>query len=398
MSAEASPARFFRDGAWATDERLRVYPSIFLVFYAIALIGWALTGHGGLRDATERPYFPDFLQFAAAGQLAWTGDAPAIWDFAGHQVKVAPFGLVGLEGYWGFPYPPNAVIFVAWLGFLPYLPGALVWVGATLASAWAVVRRIVPGHPALVFAFPAVFVNAAHGQNGFLTAAAVGGALLALPSQPIVTGLCIGVLAFKPQFGVLIPIALVAGGYGRAFAASTAAVALFVGVSWVAWGTGAWLAFLHSLSTSGQMVVETSSIGKSVTVMSAVRLVGGGGTLASAAQAGATLTVAAAIAWLWSRDVSLDLKCAGLAIAIPLASPYAFDYDLTVFGVGLAFLAREGLRDGFRPWEITMIAAGWLLPLFGRPVAFGLGVPLGAPVLASLLALVLVRARTQVAR
>jgi hypothetical protein len=52
-------------------------------------------------------------------------------------------------------------------------------------------------------AFPAVFINVGHGQNGFLTAALLGGALHWLDRKPWLAGILIGMLAYKPQFGVL---------------------------------------------------------------------------------------------------------------------------------------------------------------------------------------------------
>ena len=56
-----------------------------------------------------------------------------------------------------------------------------------------------------------MFVNVGHGQNGFLTAALLGGALHWLDRRPWLAGVLIGCLAYKPQFGVLIPVALLAG-------------------------------------------------------------------------------------------------------------------------------------------------------------------------------------------
>ena len=67
----------------------------------------------------------------------------------------------------------------------------------------------------LALAFPAVLVNLGHGQNGFLTAALLGGALVVLDRRPIVAGILFGLLVYKPQFGLMIPLALVAGGHWR---------------------------------------------------------------------------------------------------------------------------------------------------------------------------------------
>ena len=50
----------------------------------------------------------------------------------------------------------------------------------------------------LALAFPAVLVNIGHGQNGLLTAPLIGGALAVLDRRPIVAGILIGLLAYKP--------------------------------------------------------------------------------------------------------------------------------------------------------------------------------------------------------
>ena len=76
----------------------------------------------------------------------------------------------------------------------------------------------------LALAFPAVFVNIGHGHNGFLTAALLGTALVALDRRPIVAGMLFGLMAYKPQFGVMIPLVLIATGRWRAFAAAAATV------------------------------------------------------------------------------------------------------------------------------------------------------------------------------
>ena len=76
----------------------------------------------------------------------------------------------------------------------------------------------------LALAFPAVYVNLAHGQNGFLSAALLGGSLLILDQRPKLAGVLIGLLAYKPQFGVLIPLVLIATGRWTVIAAAAATV------------------------------------------------------------------------------------------------------------------------------------------------------------------------------
>jgi hypothetical protein len=88
----------------------------------------------------------------------------------------------------------------------------------------------------VALAFPAVFVNIGHGQNGFLTAALLGGALHLLDRGPWLAGVLIGLLAYKPQFGVLIPVALLAGGRWNTIGAA-AAVAALAAISFVTLGS-----------------------------------------------------------------------------------------------------------------------------------------------------------------
>jgi arabinofuranan 3-O-arabinosyltransferase len=48
----------------------------------------------------------------------------------------------------------------------------------------------------------------------------------------VLAGICLGLLTYKPQFGLLFPIALIAVGHWRVFvSASVTAIAMFV-VSW----------------------------------------------------------------------------------------------------------------------------------------------------------------------
>jgi hypothetical protein len=79
--------------------------------------------------------------------------------------------------------------------------------------------------------------------------------------------------------------------------------------------------------------------------------------------------LAASIAWLWHSDAAFELKAAALALGSLLATPYVLDYDFVVLAVAIAFFARHGLRHGFRDFEISLLAAAWIVPLLSRSVA-----------------------------
>jgi hypothetical protein len=64
---------------------------------------------------------------------------------------------------------------------------------------------------------------------------------------------------------------------------------------------------------------------------------------------------AVAVAALWRCKVSFEIKAAGLATAIPLASAYIQAYDLTLLTVALSFLYRHRSFDR-RDWAAVSCA------------------------------------------
>ena len=54
-----------------------------------------------------------------------------------------------------------------------------------------------------ILAFPPFSSTPEHGQNGFLSAALIGGGALLLDKRPVLAGLCFGALVYKPQLAVM---------------------------------------------------------------------------------------------------------------------------------------------------------------------------------------------------
>jgi hypothetical protein len=260
----------------------------------------------------------------------------------------------------------------------------------------ATMRAILPRPETLLIAaaFPAVFVNIGHGQNGFLTTALLGGALHLLDRRPWLAGVLIGLLTYKPQFGVLIPIALLAGGRWRTIGAAVTTSAGLLALSFVALGGGVWHAFADSMNFTQTVVLEQGGTGweKIQSIFSAVRMWGGSVQLAYAVQIALAAMLAASLAWLWRSDAAFELKAAALAVGSLLATPYVLDYDLVVLGIAVAYLARLGLSEGFRAGEISLLAAAWLAPLLSRYVAQAIAIPPGLFVLLALYVFILRRA------
>ena len=243
----------------------------------------------------------------------------------------------------------------------------------------------------LALAYPAVFINLGHGHNGFLTAALFGGALLTLDSRPILSGILIGCLAYKPQFGLLIPLVLMVTGRWRTFFAAAATVALMALAVTAMFGSDVWHAFLASGEFTRKVVLEQGGTGwhKIQSVFSWARMWGAGLPLAYAAQAIATVSVAASLVVVWRGRAAFAIKAAALLIGSILATPYSLDYDLMLIAPAIAFLAADAMERKMKrgtaandvPWEKTILAALWLAPLIARSFAEFTHIPLGVPVM-----------------
>jgi hypothetical protein len=392
-----------RSGSWLTGERVWAYALIMVGLSMAAIAIWIVLADD-LIDRNGKPLGTDFSNVWSAGTLVLDGAPEASYDPASHyEAQREAFGGRDVPFY-GWHYPPMFLGMAALLALFPYGLALALWMAGTLAGYLAAMRVIVPtqalGAVMLVaLAYPAVFVNIGHGQNGFLTAALLGGALVLLDRKPVVAGVLIGLLAYKPQFGVLIPLVLAATGRWQSFAAAAITVLVAAGLSFLAFGTETWLAFGESTNFTRDHVLEAGGTGwqKIQSAFAAARSWGAPTGMAYGLQALFAVSAAISLTWLWRSQAAFALKAAALAAASLLATPYVLDYDMMVLAVALAFFAAHGFERGFLPYEKTLLAAVWLTPLIARSVAGATGVPLGFIAIAVLFILILHRAVSDLA-
>ena len=400
-------ARFIdilRSGSWLTRERVRLVAIALLVAFAVGA-GFLIATSDGLNDRFGRPLGTDFSNVYAAGTYVRDGKPTAPFkpakQFAREQAIFGP-----ATQFYGWHYPPFFLGLAGLLATMPYWLALIVWQGVTLGLYLLSIRAIVVPHPEamsghfwllLALAFPAVFVNLGQAHNGFLTAALIGAALVMLVERPILAGILIGCLAYKPQFGLLIPLVLIASGRWRVFAAAAATVALLALAVTLAFGPEVWTAFLASTKFTRTIVLEQGDTGwyKIQSVFAWVRMWGAGLALAYALQGAVTLAIAAPLVWLWRSPAAFPLKAAGLLIGSVLATPYSLDYDLMLLAPAIAFLAVDGMQRGFAPWEKTLLAALWIVPLIARSVPQATLIPLAVPIMLLAFAQLLRRAMNE---
>ena len=384
---------FFREAAWLTQRRICGYASVLVAASAV-MIAWLLMGHG-IDDPLGRPVGTDFVSF-------WTVSWALLHDRA--QAVYSPETLAALEHtieggtgpFYAWLYPPIALLFIYPLALLPYLWSLLIWLSAAAVLYLTALWRILP-RPLTLWAglaFPAVLITIEHGQNALLTAGLMSWALLLLSRRPVTAGILIGLLIFKPQFGLLIPLALIAGGHWRTLIAASVTGIVLTAVTIVLFGAHIWTDFL-SVMPLARDVLDLGLVPtyKMQSVYAALRLLEAPLAAAYGLQALATFAGALLVLWVWRQPNDQDLKNATLVAATLLATPFVLDYDLMLLAPVIAWLTAKGLQSGMLPWERIILAAACLDPFIARVVGQYAHIGLTPIIVVALLILIVRRIR-----
>jgi hypothetical protein len=341
-------------------------------FAALYLLYFVILCRAGtwIVDSTGLPIYTDFAAWWAAGMQALHGNPVALYDpeeFA--KIQSALFGP-SQAFYPNWPsYPPTFFLVLAPLALLPYRSAFITWDVVTLLGCVAIVYLIARRRAAIALALaaPVSAWNFLAAQNGFLTASLLGGSLLFLERRPVLAGVFMGCLTYKPQYGILFPVALVASRQWCAIASTAVTAAVLAAASVALFGAEVWAAFPQAFAVQSELSLGAgpeSNWGYLQTVYGLIRSLHGPSDLAWLAQGLVTLG-GAVIVWItWRSQVCYELKAAILSAAALLATPYAFAYDMAAIVVPAAFLATDQLRRGFLRGEKTM----WIV-LFGAPLA-----------------------------
>ena len=357
---------------------------INLVYFPTAYLS-----HWWIWDPDGRGIPTDFVNVWAAGRLALEGHPAQAWDWdIQRQVELALLRQ-DFPGYFAWHYPPPFLFVASLLAQLPYSVAFVAWVSVSFLPYLAMMRAIVGRSFGLMLAigFPMVFNNTLVGQNGFLTAALIGGTLYLMPARPILAGICLGLLSYKPQYGLLFPIVLIAASQWTVFFTAGIVAVGVAFASWLAFGTESWQAFFHWMPMFSQAFLTEGKATwwKLQSLFSMVRYLGGTEQMAWAFQWVLTAAVAVVLALMWRSRVSYSVKAAALAIGTLLTTPYLFMYDMMVLAVPVAFLMRIGLKSGFRSYELPVLGCALDLVVsfafFGEPVGLAANLIISALIL-----------------
>lgn len=335
-------------------------------------------------------YPHDYIAQWAAGMRVNNGQAALVYNWA-EQVALQTklIGATKPADFYVF-YPPHFLFTTPVFTALKPVPAYVAFLITTIALYAVILNLVVrdwlKAIPAALAGGGAYFCML-WVQNGFLMGALLLGALVVLPHKPRMAGVLLGILTIKPQLGLLVPLALAAGGQWRTFVWAAGTFLILALSAELILGPGIWATFMRSMSdTVGFLEAGTLWFKMQTPFALALPLLGERG--AYLVQGLVAVGVAVIVVSLWrDRQVPYDLKAAGLIAGTMLVSPYLYPYDAVVLTGAALLLLRTNPR---LPWpDRVAILAVILMPGLAR-VLFSAALPIASCIM---LVLVLRQAR-----
>ena len=310
---------------------------------------------------------PDFFGFWSTAQFLQTHEAAQAYDI--HQLAAFQHALrPDFTVIYPAPYSPVFLLAIRPLAWMSAGWAQLAWVGLTFTAfagaAFAALRQ--RDLMALLLLSPLMALNAIYGQTGLLTAALMIGAVLLPPARPWLAGLCMALLSFKPQLGLLMPVMLLARRDWFTIAATVAWLLALIVLTSAILGWTIWWDWILTLAGHGDLIAlnRDHMVGIMTTVTSAALSLGASLGFAQVVQIIAAIVITTIIWFAWRR-AHQDLATAATWIGGFLVTPYAFVYDTPVAICAALLFLRHCRKQGELPaTDLMAVLFVLIAPLF----------------------------------
>ena len=378
---------------WNVGQRKTLYLcALVLGFCALVLVIYLLQIWGDRKGQISGypPPFGDFFALWSYAKIAIAHPVTELYNFSTLHARQVALGMNPSRQN-PFPYPPTFIVLLWPLGLLPYEVAYLVWTVGTLALfVWAVAATCsrLPLCVLGVILAPASAATIVYGQSGFFAAALIAAGIRIAGSRPILGGILLGILSYKPQLGFLVPIALFSAGFWPALRAACATVAGLAAFATLAFGWAVWPAWISMLPAYAE-IFDTWPVQKfTPTIIGNLQLVGLTLPMAKDIQALAAVVVAILV-WGCFRRKPTRLAAAALLVGTFLATPHAFLYDLPMVMAAVALFIQARLEGSatFNLAEILILVLAVVFPAL--MLVDGLNAPVSSVPLVLLFGLIL---------
>lgn len=355
----------YRLGAETVDRIVMVFAALSATYMILAL-QYTLQN----RQAYQ---FGDFYALWTSAVVTHQGDAAVNFDADALHLRQVALGMTP-NGYNPFPYPPTLLTLLGPLGGLPLgvafyvfmVPSFLAYLFALGAGRWRDWAWTLAASVA-----PASAITLISGQTGFLSGALMVGGLRLLPTRPGLAGVLFGLLAYKPQLGVLVPVALLAMGCWRGLAAAVATVLASALASGLIYGFELWSLWGHALVDYAQRFPPV--IGYMPTIQANAAMLGAPPRVADLAQLAVSLPVGWVVWRAW-RQGPTPRAAALLLVGTFLATPHAFNYDMPMLTPALLVYLLTQREKGMDVGEVVGLALAFVTPVLMKELK-SVGVP-----------------------
>jgi hypothetical protein len=355
--------------------------AVFL-FAVFGLIGWIL-----FAALFSRAPAQDLMVFHTAGRLALAGDFALLRDGQAltdllNRTHADWLGAPLVLHPW--VYPPPTLLLAALLAPLPFAVAYGVFMATGLGCLGACLWRWWRGTASrplwlgMVLLCPATAFCIGSGQLSFFIAAIFLCFILLRHAQPFAAGCLLGLLFLKPQFGLMVPVALLAARDWRGLAGAASTSALLVLLSLLAFGLTPWRDWLHLMFSGDPALTAWMDTGRHFgqSVDTDARLLGAPPLVASLAQLLAIALSAFCVWRVFGRPYEDADRAVVLLSAAVLAAPHVGDYDAVLLGIAAVATLSSGLERRFALGEAWLAIAVWLSSLLNPPALIALaGVP-----------------------
>ena len=338
--------------------------AILAVSVLLSLVSAVLFQAPGLLGREK--VLTDFDAFYVAGLMAERGQAAEAYQ-AIEMVK-AQQEFTGTRSFMPWTYPPPYTLFVMGLAKLPIGYAYLAFMWTSFVLYLLVLRRIagpyLPG--ALIAVLPVVLLIVRTGQNGFLTASLIGCVLLACREKRAVAGVPLGLMVIKPHLAVGVALLVLLERQWKAIAVAATIVLAALALATAVLGTGIWAAFVTGIGeASAFLSAGYYALFRMTSVYAAAWTIGRSAALASALHIVGVVGALGLLCYVWHSRYEPRYVAAAACVATLFVSPYNYDYDLPILGVGIAFVLSDVVARA-RRWELfCLLLLSWIATGYG---------------------------------
>lgn len=311
----------------------------------------------------------DFDAFYLAGTLAGRGDIASAYDMA--SVLQEQQRMWSATSFMPWTYPPPFTLIMDGISNVPI---GLAYVLFTLASFGfylAVLHRIAGQYlvGVLLFMMPVVLLNLRTGQNGFLTAGLIGMFLLAWRNHRAIAGLPLGLMIIKPHLAVGVGLLALIGRRWDVLTIAASVGLAALALATFAYGWPVWGAFLGAVrEASGFLAQGYYPLFRMNSVYASLWSWGLPAAWAMAGHVAGALVAVGLLIWASLAAMEFRYRAALICVLSLFVSPYSYDYDLTILGVGLAFVLPDLLDRGSPRALGGLLALAWLTGGYGMSI------------------------------